>query len=805
MANDEEHMMHDDLIEKKHLKSFFLLPSDCHFGHRNDIPWRSSLNYSALNGCNGEYCIKEIEHIKQSYYIMFPFDQLYTQDVRISIVIDCPFFCYIDDKLVYWNDRRDSYILTFGFQSGKHCLYFQIPGTVKKFNYSIQIWDLNADDEFKNNYFINHSLYIKEQQNDNEYRFLLGDRNYVSASQKNELFLYDSNNRVLLHKNILLDKEYIFDCKENMLPVSDIYYMVISGEDRQKNKQIIKAQFTLNAAKIESNCEEITRKLRKITNNAPESVLKEFRLRVYGMSNTKGAERYWETRLAEELYSYILSHPNECFKNSQLYLSIYYYHRKVYYFSNCNISPCYYYLHLPEFPLCEGKEYKIVIDLTYGSNDFYCTDERRYIQEDVIHIFAPQVGHLLGNSIGETHYLDIVKHLNNLLPRKFPIFLIGYSNGAHAAWVLAQKYPHTITGIYTVSGLPYQKHMTNLCNIYICNISSTDDELYEGAYRLLEDDLKNFSDYKGYLARQSYHTDLHYWLYDSTLTKDMLSYKKNNRPYHFSFITKSNYHLQIYWIMLLPIKKGCKQINLEVNVKDKHIYINIAGAEGFLITKNFLCGQSYYFHINGRSCYYVKEEGKDITFYYNEKTDDYEKKSDTLVGQYARFSIAEFFYKSVDILLKDKNDALFLKLAQNLSSPKTFFLDMQSGVTYRIINDVEQAIENHNMVIIHHSSESCNISSHIQFRENGFLYKGKLFEGDYCVIGVQYHENKLILFITTNNTSLIKTNIFLRLMLIPSYANEYDSILNNQSLILFNNSYYSIYEWGDEVDEEKLF
>ena len=794
-----------NLIDKKHLKSLFVLPSDCHFGHRKDIHWLSLLDYDALIDCNGEYSIKGTEHVKQSYYIMFPFDQLYAQDVRISIVIDCPFFCYIDDRLVYWNDKRDSYILTIKFQSGKHCLSFQIPGTIKKFNYSIQMWDLNADDELKNNYFVNHSLYIKEQQNENEYRFILGDRNYISTSQRNELFLYDTNNRMVLHKNILLDKEYIFDCKENLLPKSDMYYMLISSEDSQKKKQVIKTQFTLNAAKINHNYEEITQKLREISNKVPGPMKKEIKLRISAMINTKGVERYWETRISEILYSYILSQLNQCFSNDQLYLPIYYYYKKVYYISSCNTSPCYYYLHLPEFPLCEEKEYKIVIDLTYGSDDFYCTDERRYNQEDIIHIFAPQVGHLLGNSIGETHYLDIVKHLNNLLPRKFPIFLIGYSNGAHAAWVLAQKFPHTISGIYTVSGLPYQEHMPNLANLYICNISSTDDELYDGAYRLLEDYLKNFSDYKGYLARQSYHSDLHYWLYDITLTKEMLSYKKNNKPFQFSFITKSNYHLHIYWIMLLPIKKGCRQIGLEVDVKDKHIYINIAGAQGFLITKDFFSGQFFYIHINGRSCCYVTDKGEDITFYYNEQTDNYEIKSDMLVNQYTRFSIAEFFYKSVDILLKDKNDVLFLKLAQNLSSPKTFFLDMQSDVTYRIIDNVKQAIENNNMAIISRSSDSCNITSHIQFRENGFTYGGKLYAGDYCVIGVEYRENKLVLFITTNNTSLIKTNIFLRLMLIPSYANEYNSILNNQSLILFNNSYYSIYEWGNEIEEEKLF
>lgn len=199
------------------------------------------------------------------------------------------------------------------------------------------------------------------------------------------------------------------------------------------------------------------------------------------------------------------------------------------------------------------------------------------------------------------------------------------------------------------------------------------------------------------------------------------------------------------------------------------------------------------------------DTGEDKTFFYNEKTGDYEIKSDNLVDKYTRFSIAEFFCKSVDILLKDKSNALFLKLAQNLSSPKTFFLDMQSNVFYRIIDNVEQAIENSNMAIISHSSESCNRTIHIQFYEKGFTYGEKSFTGDYCVIGVECHENKLVLFITTNNTSLIKANIFLRLMLIPSYANEYDSILNKQSLILFNNSYYSIYEWGCEIEEEKLY
>ncbi len=787
-----------------HLNKFFLLPSEHHYGYKSDFFWMPLINDKTLINGNGECLIKKTDSIVKSYFIFFPFEQSSKQDVRISIVVNSSFFCYIDDKLIYWRDKKDACIITLKLQPGKHCLYFQIPGEIKKFVYSIQIFSCNFDDEIEDNFFLKRSMYIKEKQTQNEYQFYIGERNFITSTQKNKLIVYNINNQMVLHDKVLLETNYRFTDKDMKLPKSDIYFLVIENVRSDNEKQIIKTQFTLDTFQIDYNYEQTKEKLIKVYKNASEYIKKEIEIRLYAMANTKDVERYWETSLAQLLYSWILDYPNEHNFNNKIYLPIYYHYNKVYYHSTCHMSPCYYYLHLPEFPLQDDKEYKVVMDLTFGQDDFYCTDERRYNQGDVIHVFAPQVGHLLGNSIGETHYLDIVNYLKSLFLKEYPIYLIGYSNGAHAAWVLAEKYPHTISGIYTVSGLPYQEHLSNLSNLYIRNISSTDDELYMGAYKLLKDELSTIADFKGFLAEKSYHSDLHYWLYDSTFMKELLSFEKDKVPSHFSFITKSNYHLQIYWIKLLPIRKYCRQIKLNVDVADEHIYISISGAQGFIISKDFMRGKIFNIHINKQESFSVTDTGHDITLYYNDNIACYTTSCDLHIIPYMRFSIAEFFCKGVDILLQD-NNKIFLQLAKNLASPKTFFLDMQSNVTYRIIDNVEQAVKGNNIIFISQYHNSLKNIIHMQFNEIGFNYKGESYLGEYCVIGVEHHEDKFVLFIITNNVSLLKTNIFLRLILIPSYANEYSSMLNKQSLILLNNTYYSIYEWGGKIEEEKLY
>lgn len=65
-----------------------------------------------------------------------------------------------------------------------------------------------------------------------------------------------------------------------------------------------------------------------------------------------------------------------------------------------------------------------------------------------------------------------------------------------------------------------------------------------------------------------------------------------------------------------------------------------------------------------------------------------------------------------------------------------------------------------------------------------------------------YDPDKTVLYISYNSEASVQKNLFLRKVLISSYANGLNPYLNNEALVCINGEYRKITEWG--ADFEKL-
>ena len=79
----------------------------------------------------------------------------------------------------------------------------------------------------------------------------------------------------------------------------------------------------------------------------------------------------------------------------------------------------------------------------------------------------------------------------------------------------------------------------------------------------------------------------------------------------------------------------------------------------------------------------------------------------------------------------------------------------------------------------------------IHLYKDGFEYKDKKYDGDYCILQIihsPFNNDKTILHISTNNENFLQKNILLRKVIFSFDVNGLNPYWNNEALIFYNNT-----------------
>ena len=96
-----------------------------------------------------------------------------------------------------------------------------------------------------------------------------------------------------------------------------------------------------------------------------------------------------------------------------------------------------------------------------------------------------------------------------------------------------------------------------------------------------------------------------------------------------------------------------------------------------------------------------------------------------------------------------------------------------------------------------------DLSNYIKPEPSGFWYKGRFYSGKYHILQVIPHPcdvTKSILLINCGDETRISKCLFTRKVIIPFMFNGINEYWNNEALILYCDSVYRIYEWGNDLE-----
>ena len=163
------------------------------------------------------------------------------------------------------------------------------------------------------------------------------------------------------------------------------------------------------------------------------------------------------------------------------------------------------------------------------------------------------------------------------------------------------------------------------------------------------------------------------------------------------------------------------------------------------------------------------------------------------------------YYDSLNIYVTDK-DPILEKTATNFSSPSTNGYNRQINIEYPV-KDISNFDFKKNAILIddlndNNLTNSIRSNLFVKLYKNGFEYKNKKYNGDYCILQIIYspfNKNKTILHVGFNNKELLHKNFFLRKVILSFDFNGLNPHWNNEALILYKNNYYTIYENNAEL------
>ena len=487
--------------------------------------------------------------------------------------------------------------------------------------------------------------------------------------------------------------------------------------------------------------------------------------------------------------------------------------RKKYYRSNIDDCVDIYHVYVPK-NYDKNKKYPLFITMSTGVYSWDASLIGQYTKETLIAVDISGRGVTLGSYVAESAFweaMDDIIKVYSIDEKR--IFLTGTSSGGAAVWAQSQAYPHEFAGIFTIAGPVDEKHVGNVNNLRIINVSSKYEHLYDSAFARAHKRLKQNTKYTGILADNMIHNDLAHIRCKEAFIDDMLRYHRESWPNHISYITERNRHRKAYWFEIDSIKFGKKSSKIQAYIKNNTIFVNVINVSGFTIT---LPPQ-----IN-KNEFKIEINKKYTMTYYNYKQDKIHirRKSKDYIMDEKLFpcdlrkglGLLDVYLKPMRIIIPDKNNKTISNIASTFSKPSTNGFETIVYVEYPIIKipDRIASIEEISLIIIdanynHPFFNEVRALCPIKTDSTGFEYKSNRKNTDYCIMQMIQNPNNTnfsILYINYNKERLAERNLFTRKVVLPTYMNGVHPYTNNMALIFDGKRYFKIYEWG--MDMEKI-
>jgi hypothetical protein len=484
----------------------------------------------------------------------------------------------------------------------------------------------------------------------------------------------------------------------------------------------------------------------------------------------------------------------------------------VYYYSDIDMSYQELIIHLP-VGYNAKKQYALIVCL--GILDFDYITPQYYYDDSDCYLIANCAGRgILGGSyISEACYLEAIEYIKfNYSIDSDRIYLTGKSNGGYAVWSLIQNHPDMIAGACPISGYAYEPNISNVTNIPIINHVSNKDSCYRNNENNIKNamiDIKNYKQIE--LKNQLHHVVANFSNY--SLYKIFIDKVRSQYPRHIYYRTERNRYLKSYWIRLYGIKYGFRYSCVSAHIiSERKISVKIQNTDGFRIDiPPMIDKRDFILLVNGRIISLKNYQLDTIDILFLKENELVVNPQADITIDYAKGNgLLDVYTGPMRIIIPDTDDKMILAAAKSFANPQSNGYYSQLAVHYPIYytDTITESELNKHLVLINVDVESIRkklcIAVKISIFNDSIEYLGRRFYGEYCVMQIVPNPNssdKSILLVHTNDTSMLRKNMFIRKIVLPFANNGLHEYWNNEALILINNTYYRIYEWGDAIEE----
>ncbi|AZH29295.1 PHB depolymerase family esterase [Paenibacillus sp. M-152] len=480
----------------------------------------------------------------------------------------------------------------------------------------------------------------------------------------------------------------------------------------------------------------------------------------------------------------------------------------------------------PLIVLMPGKRYEL------GLPDFQNRGFGRGWEDEAIFVTFSCRGVTLGSYIGEAAFLeglDVILQAYRVDEER--IYLTGYSNGAYAAWAMAQAYPSRFAAIAVISGTPHPKHLKNLINIPILDVCGDQDYLFAQAYTAPVTELSS-NHFKGVIERQSNHWDTHELRLLDGILGWLMQWKRDVVPQRIAYRTERGRHNRAYWLELTRMDENEEYAELygemsstgELDIEAVHaeefvihlsqedMSLELAqvriGARIFMLD---LREYSRFRFVKTHSHKRPSPEYRLIAEREGESSEDSTKNADAAksiaglqsVGRNGAshgMGVLDVYMDRLHIVLPSsyttsEEEQAVKRTANALASPRTATWNPYIGVHYPVVSskDIsEKELADSNVICItsglsrHELLQKYQAHLQIACTEDGYTWGDDFTTGEYCLSYIQpspWSATQQMLVVATNSPRLLGKNLFMRRLIMPGYFNGLHPYLNKEIIV----------------------
>lgn len=461
----------------------------------------------------------------------------------------------------------------------------------------------------------------------------------------------------------------------------------------------------------------------------------------------------------------------------------------------------------------KNKKCPLIMQLStrqYESYSYVIQDEK--IAEPFIFVDVTQRGVTAGSMVSNASVLDTFNYLKSIYNiDEDRIYFSGCSNGGYGVWTLIQNYPDLAVAAFPLIGFPYLPNICNTYNTPIINFVSDKDYIFEGKMEYYKSKMKPNRNYKHIAIKGLDHFNMLIYNFNIYAFNYLLKYTRKKYPEEIIFRTERNRYLKSFWLELhgITFNKIYARIHAKINGENE-INITVKNSTGFSVQlPPQINRKSFSITINGKIFRFKNFSNDEIHFIHKNGYQISENRPTKNVSRKGT-GLLDVYVNRLRIIIPNDASEIISKSASKFSTPSSNGFDPIVHTEYPIYKENEFTQDFDSSFVIfnadYKNEKLKNIINNMPIKtdKNGFEYKGKRYDCNYCLLQVkanEYNPDFSILTVSTNDEKLLRSNLLTRRIIISSYCNGINPYWNEEVFIYMDNKYYSIYELGQDIKE----